>query len=72
MQTTTQLIQNSKVESYHLFAGNGKPIRVATKVTLSNGKVFKFLDKLTKKEALRNVEHQLSMICHNGYHMESA
>lgn len=72
MQTTTQLIQNSKVESYHLFASNGKPIREATRVILSNGKVFKFLDKLTKREALKSVQEQLSRISFDGKHFEAS
>lgn len=44
-----------KVSTYQLVASNGKPIRKATQVELANGEIYRFLDRLTKKQALRAV-----------------
>jgi hypothetical protein len=47
------------VQNYTLKAANGKHIRIATKVILPNGEEIKFTEKMSKKEALRNVEYEL-------------
>lgn len=44
-----------KISTYQLIAVNGKPIRKATKVILNNGKEIKFMERMTKKEAIRQV-----------------
>ena len=49
-----------KVESYKLYASNGRYIRTATKVILNDGKEIKFLDKMSKKEAIKNAQTQLA------------
>lgn len=42
-----------KVETYKLFASHGRYIRLATQVTLRNGRVVKFLDKMPKGQAIK-------------------
>lgn len=42
-----------KVENYQLKAGNGKPIRIATKVIVGKDREVKFTEKLSKDEAIR-------------------
>lgn len=44
-----------KVENYKLTASNGKHIRIATKVILDNGEEIRFIERLSKKEAIRQV-----------------
>jgi hypothetical protein len=41
-----------KIETYTLMATNGKRIRRATKVVFNTGREIKFMDKLTKSEAI--------------------
>ena len=48
--TTTN---SPKVQSYNLTASNGRHIRVATMVILADGTEIRFMEKLTKAEALR-------------------
>lgn len=67
--TTKQMIENSKVENYRIFASNGNPIRVASKVIFPTGKEMKFLDKLSKREALKQAESMLNKISQDGYHL---
>ena len=67
--TTKQMIENSKVENYRIFASNGNPIRVANKVIFPTGKEMKFLDKLSKREALKQAESMLNKISQDGYHL---
>lgn len=43
---------NEKVELYEMYAPNGRYIRKATKVTLSNGRVVKFMDRMPKGQAI--------------------
>lgn len=50
-----------KVTNYQLKAANGKNIRIATMVTLSNGQEIKFVERMSKKEAIRNAEYQLNL-----------
>ena len=49
--------ENIKVETYTLYAGNGKKIRQATKVIFnpwaSKPEEFKFTEKLGKNEAIK-------------------
>jgi hypothetical protein len=47
----------AKVSEYRLTARNGRHIRVATMVTLADGRVIRFLDKLGKAEAVRQAEN---------------
>ena len=42
-----------EVRDYKLFAGNGRFIRMATKVIFPDGKEIAFVDRLSKREALR-------------------
>jgi len=35
-------------------AANGRHIRIATQVELENGRVIRFIDRLSKREAARN------------------
>lgn len=45
-----------KFELYNLATGEGKYIRMATKVTLANGRVVKFIERLSNKEARRQIK----------------
>lgn len=47
------------VSNYNLQTSSGKHIRVATQVTLPNGQVIRFAEKLTRKEAIRNAQAQI-------------
>jgi hypothetical protein len=47
-----------KVQDYKLYASNGRYIRTATKVIFNDGKEIKFLDKMSKKEAVKNAQAQ--------------
>lgn len=48
----------AKIESYILKAPNGRKIRTATKVVFENGSEVKFIEKMTKKEAIKNAQYQ--------------
>lgn len=45
-----------KVQTYELKTATGRPIRKATQVVYPCGKVVRLTEKMTKKEALRQVE----------------
>jgi len=47
------------VSNYNLKTFSGKHIRVATQVTVPNGQVIRFAEKLTKKDAIRNAKAQV-------------
>jgi hypothetical protein len=48
-----------KAETYTLTASNGRKIRTATQVVLSNGRVIRFTERLTKREAIKCAQYQL-------------
>lgn len=49
----------AKVENYILYAGNGRRIRIATKVVYPDGTQVEFVERMSKREALRQVaKHQ--------------
>jgi predicted nucleic acid-binding protein len=50
----------AKVETYRLTAANGRHIRMATRVVLANGEVINFIDRMSKRDALRNAEFELA------------
>lgn len=68
-RSTAELLNSAQVDTYRLVAANGRPIRKASKVILEDGRVFKFLDLLSKKEALANVGNQLQKISIDGRHL---
>lgn len=41
------------VSTYRLTASNGRHIRIATMVTLADGRVVRFMEKMSKREAIR-------------------
>jgi hypothetical protein len=41
-----------KVETYQLVAGNGRPVRKATKVVFPDGVEVRFMEKLSKRRAI--------------------
>lgn len=47
-----------RVENYNLVATNGRHIRKATKVIYDDGKEIRFVEKVSKKEAIRNAIYQ--------------
>lgn len=56
----TNTTANAKVEAYRLIAANGRHIRMATQVTLPNGEVIQFIERMSKRDALRNAEFELA------------
>lgn len=42
-----------EVTTYQLTAKNGRPIRIATQVTFADGRVVRFIERISKAEALR-------------------
>jgi hypothetical protein len=44
-----------KITTYQLLAMNGQKVRKATQVELSDGRVIRFMEKMTKREVLRQV-----------------
>jgi hypothetical protein len=53
--TTTR---TATVETYKMFASNGRYIRQATLVRYNDGTVVEFTEKMTKREALKQAEGQ--------------
>jgi len=49
-----------KVENYNLISSNGHHIRKATKVIFDDGEEIRFIDKVSKKEAIRNALYQIN------------
>jgi hypothetical protein len=45
------------VSNYQLRSHNGRPIRIATQVTY-NGQTIKFMEKMSKREAIRQAANQ--------------
>lgn len=43
----------ARVETYNLRASNGSHIRKATKVVFSDGTEVKFIERMSKREAIR-------------------
>lgn len=52
MDTNTQ----PTVSTYNLTAPNGRHIRRATQVTFPDGRVIRFMEKMSKRETLRQVQ----------------
>lgn len=48
-----------KVAEYEMRASNGKHIRIATKVILEDGSEMRFIDRLSKREALKQATEQI-------------
>ena len=50
-----------KVETYSMksLSGNGRHVRMATRVIFENGTIVEFIEKLSKKEAIKQA-HLLS------------
>lgn len=47
------------VSTYRLTTKTGKHIRIASKVTLDDGREIKFVDKMSKKDAIKNAMYQI-------------
>lgn len=50
---TNEINPSPKAKDYKLKTSEGKPIRTATKVVFNDGREVKFMDKLPKKEAIK-------------------
>ena len=48
---------NATVKTYTLKSANGKHIRQATMVIFENGKIVKFIEKMSKKEAIKQAQN---------------
>ena len=46
-----------EAKTYNLTASNGRHIRKATMVVLDDGRVVRFMEKMTKRQALRSIEY---------------
>jgi hypothetical protein len=46
-----------EIGTYRLITPKGRHIRIATKVILPDGREIRFMDKLSKKEAIRQAEN---------------
>lgn len=53
------MLSGATVSTYQLIAGNGRPIRRATQVLLADGRRVRFIEKMSKREALSNVNYQI-------------
>jgi hypothetical protein len=51
---------NATVETYSLVASNGRPIRKAARVVFADGREVRFLDRMSKREAIRQVGELLA------------
>jgi hypothetical protein len=49
-----------KAEHYKLYASNGRYIRTATKVVLTDGREIKFIEMMSKKAAIANALYQIN------------
>jgi len=56
---TTKMTDDIQIENYNLKAANGKHIRVATLVRF-NGDEIRFIEKLSKREIVVQLKHQMS------------
>jgi hypothetical protein len=45
--------ETAKVETYTLTASNGRKIRQATRVVFADGQVVAFVERMSRREALR-------------------
>jgi hypothetical protein len=49
------------VETYTIYAAlTGRRVRYATKVTLANGEEIRFMERMGKREAIRQAEFELA------------
>ena len=48
--------QQPTASTYRLAARNGRHIRMATKVTYADGREVRFMEKMGKREAIRQAE----------------
>lgn len=49
-------MQSYTVSTYRLIASNGRHIRMATQVACPDGTVVRFMERMSKREAIRQVE----------------
>lgn len=54
--------QIKEIKNYQLCTANGTPIRIATKVIFTDGSEIKFMERMTKKEARKQVEARAPFI----------
>jgi hypothetical protein len=47
------------VESYILQASNGRRIRTATKVVFADGREIRFIEKMSKRQALKSAAFEI-------------
>jgi hypothetical protein len=57
---STYTAEIATVETYRLRASNGRHIRMATRVRFPNGQVVSFLDKMPKREAIRQAVYTVT------------
>lgn len=53
MESATTQESQMTVEIYKLTASNGRHIRTATKVTFEDGITVRFMERMSKREAIR-------------------
>ncbi len=47
-----------EASSYNLKASNGRHVRIATMVTFDDGRIIRFTERLSKREAIRQAKYQ--------------
>lgn len=52
--------ETATVEDYTIYSTTGRRIRTATKVTFANGEVIRFIERMTKREALRQARMEVA------------
>jgi hypothetical protein len=57
---TTTTATKPTVESYKMTARNGRHIRFASMVTFADGRVIKFMELLSHREAIRQAERTVA------------
>lgn len=50
-----------KVENYHLHRPDGSHIKIATRVIFDDGEIISFVEKMSKREAIKNAQYQKSL-----------
>ena len=59
MSNAAEMLKGAEVETFQLVAANGRPIRKATKVVLSDGREIRFIERTSKADALKNAAYQI-------------
>jgi len=59
MVTVKEMVMT--IQTYNLKASNGKQIRKATRVVLADGRKISFMERMSRRETITNLENQLAL-----------